>query len=103
MQIKNAIRKCEKAGFTVTENGNRFDAVRGEREGIRFFRNGGPESTSATCFHTINPDTGEGKVFGWRSITEIIQHYDSARIHSRVIQACEKAEARRIEKAEVAA
>ena len=80
MQINNAIRKCEKAGFTVTTDGRRFDAVRGPREGIRWYRNGSAESTRATCFHTFNPATpGEGKVFGWPSITGIIKQYGAAK------------------------
>jgi len=77
MKLKNAIKKCERAGFTVIEERGTVTATRRENEGVRFFRNGTGES--ATCFHTFNPRTGSGRVFGWPSLTSILKSYGEER------------------------
>lgn len=79
MKIENAIRKCERAGFRVLEQGGTVTAIRGENEGIRFYsqrtRLHRRFGYHATCFHTFDPRTGSGQVFGWPSLTSIIKSY----------------------------
>lgn len=50
MQVQNAIKKLEKAGFTVQENSGRFVARNSGHRQIEFLRNG--RSEEITCIHT---------------------------------------------------
>jgi hypothetical protein len=76
MLIKNAIKKCEKAGYVVEDLGGRFRAVNG-RHVITFCRNG--RSDSATAFGSTRTTAGpyDSALFGWPSLTSIIRAHAS--------------------------
>ena len=49
MQVQNAVKKLEKAGFTVSsQSPNAFRAYKGGRSEINFRKNGG-DSTEVVC------------------------------------------------------
>lgn len=78
MKIKNAIKKCEKAGYVVEDLGGRFRAVLG-RHVITFCQNG--RSDNATAFGSTRTTAGpyDTPLFGWPSLTSIIRSHAATR------------------------
>jgi hypothetical protein len=55
MKIQNALNKLNKAGFTISENGNRFSASKpNSKKVIEFLRNGRSEEIACVGFRNIN-------------------------------------------------
>jgi len=55
MKIQNALNKLNKAGFTISENGNRFSASKpNSKKVVEFLRNGRSEEIACVGFRNIN-------------------------------------------------
>lgn len=76
MLIKNAIKKLEKAGYTVTDDRGSFRATL-DRFVVVFHRNGG--SDNACAFGSTRTGAGpyDSPMFGWPSLTSIISAHAS--------------------------
>ena len=76
MQIKNAIKKLEKAGYQVEaeDQSGKFRAVN-DRFVIVFYRNGG--SDDAVCFGSTRTTAAPNvePFFGWPNLSQIIRSH----------------------------